>query len=245
MNGKKDEIKEKAKSFLDWFNPLSSLETKQDKKEWLKKETWDWAVSIAVALLIYFIILPGILNTSSPLVVVSSCSEEPYLNIGDVLVLQGTSIENIRAPLIQVENQLNYSYRESTGTLILNGRKINKNQSNDIVVYFTNPGRTRVIHRALAKLETPEGTYLLTQGDANSIPDQLTKGLINGERRLCINQNPGVCISTLINQEMVVGKKLGWRLPLLGHVKLFFCDVMPFCDGHANRGTGYEYRLTC
>lgn len=237
-----DKIKEKIKNPLKLLKPKTKKKT---KKQRVKQEAFDWIISIAIALLIYFVILPAILNTQSPMVIVSSCSQEPHLNIGDVLIIQGTDTESVEAPTIQPKEGTEYSYDEYSESLIVNGEQIHKNQSNDIVVYFTHPQGTQVIHRALVKLNTTRETYLLTQGDANEIPDQITRQPINGQRKLCLEENPTQCISTAINDEMLVGRKVGWRIPLLGHVKLFFCDIIPFCDGHANPGTNYEYKLTC
>lgn len=220
-------------------------EEKLSKEEWLKREAVDWGVSIAVAVIIYFVIMPAILGTSSPMVVVSSCSEQPYLNIGNVIILQGTSMENVKAPTVNIRNTFNYSYNEMERTLTINDRKIQKNTSNDIVVYYANPTKSQIIHRALIKLNTTQGTYLLTQGDANDLPDQVTNQKIEGKRRMCISNNPGACISTPITEEMIAGKKIGWRIPLAGHFKLFFCDIFPLCDGHSNLGTNYKYKLTC
>lgn len=218
---------------------------KLSKKERIKKEALDWAVSIAIAVTIYFVILPAILGTSSPMVVVASCSQAPHLNIGDIIILRGTQIEDVKAPTINIEQETTYHYNEAEKTLHIGNEEIKQNTTNDIVVYHTEPKRTQVIHRALAKLNTTQGKYLLTQGDANEIPDQVTQQKIEGERRLCLTSNPNVCLSTAVNDEMLVGRKAGWRIPILGHVKLFFCDVLPLCEGHSNLGTNYEYKLTC
>ena len=62
----------------------------------------------------------------------------------------------------------------------------------------------------------------------------------------CIDENMG-CISTPVTQRMLVGKKILIPVPLLGHVKLFFCDLTlgKLCDGHSNLGTDYQYTLSC
>ncbi len=238
-------LKKGLKKFIGLFTS-DEKEEPETKKEWIKREGKDWAISIAVAVVIYFVILPAILNTSSPLIVVSSCSEEPYLDIGNVLAIQGTQVKNVKAPTIDLQsNEINYSFNAQKETLTINGKDLKKNESNEIVVYYSNPGGSQIIHRALAKIKTQNQQYLLTWGDANPIPDQLTQKKMKGKRRLCLQNNPGACISTPINNKMLVGKKLGWRVPLLGHVKLFFCDIFPVCEGHANQGTDYEYKLTC
>ncbi len=238
----------KTKEKLGKINPFKEKHKKEKPdlftKQWFKQEAFDWTISILTAVAIYFVILPAILHTNSPLIVVSSCSEEPHLNIGNVLVLQGTKVKDVNAPTVEINSSLEYqfNYNES---LIINGEELRKNTSNDIVVYTAKPSGYQIIHRALAKLKTPDEEYLLTWGDANPVPDQVTANKIKGKRRLCLSSNPNACISTPIKNSMLTGKKIGWRIPLAGHVKLFFCDITPFCEGHSNKATNYQYKLTC
>ncbi len=284
MKKKLKKLKEKTKNSLSKLKKKIKGKEKKEKltrKQRIIKEIRDWGISIAAALLIYYVILPAILGTSTPMVIVSSCSQEPHLNIGDVLILQGTSMEEIEAPTVKIEEELNYTYNNETNRIVINGQEIETDTENDIVTYIPEPPGTQVIHRSLAKIEFSENAspeflagekILLTQGDANPIPDQVTREEINaGKRAMCISlEQEGMivnlphdmdlegqedlkiiphgietCLSTPVTEERIVGRKTGPRIPLLGHVKLFFCDVMPFCDGHANPGTEYEYKLSC
>ncbi len=266
-------IKKIKEAFKKMNKKIRGKERKKEertKKEKIKREIRDWGISIAAALLIYYVILPAALGTSTPMIVVSSCSQQPYLNIGNVIVLRGTDMQDIEAPTITIDGKLNYTYNEETDTLTINNQDITKNSENDIVTYVSHPTGTQIIHRALAKLEFTEEadfaqgeTILLTQGDANPMPDQITQKELEGERALCLGYSRGetillpqdsqelvstreqACLSTLVTEDMLVGRKTGWRIPILGHIKLFFCDVVPFCDGHSNPGTNYEYKLTC
>jgi signal peptidase I len=216
-----------------------------DKKVDIWEEAKDWAVSFIVAAVIYFIILPAILGTSSPGVVVASCSEKGYLNIGDILVLQGASIKDINAPLVQVSSYDGFvPVPDSSGEVTqisVAGRLVSLNSSNDIIVYSAYPMRTQIIHRVFAEIETDKGYLLLTKGDANDLLDQMTS-----DGKNCLDENIG-CISTPVTQDMLVGKKILFSIPLLGHVKLFFCDLTlgKLCDGHSNLGTDYQYTLSC
>ena len=230
---------------------------KKEKYDW-KQETKDWIISFVVAAVIYFLVLPIFLHTTSPLVVVSSCSEKGYLNIGDILVIEGVPIQDVKAPTVTsnnlnfvVLNQNNqpYTYKDFQdnyeATKIRVGNKtIKLNKSNDIIVYNTKPFIGQVIHRAFLKIKKGNNYYIITKGDANPIPDQIGFTGMNSQYQ-CETENPGLCISSLVDKNMLVGKKVLFRIPLLGHVKLFFCDVMPFCEGHSNVGTGHVYKLTC
>lgn len=213
------------------------------KKIFSAQEAKDWITSFIVAAVFYFIIMPAILGTSSPAVVVSSCSEKGYLNIGDILVLQGSDIRTVSVPEVGQERLSFHPVVENGRVDALNfsGTVIRANDSNDIVVYGAFPSGYQIIHRALARVKTPDGYFLFTKGDANPIPDQIT---ISGQP--CVDTNLG-CISTPITQRMLVGKKALFPVPLLGHVKLFFCDATLgiLCEGHANAGTGGQYKLWC
>ncbi|NYZ79852.1 hypothetical protein H0N95_01210 [Candidatus Micrarchaeota archaeon] len=220
---------------------------KKTKKNYgLKDEVREWAVSFVVAAVVYFVVLPAILGSSSPMVIVSSCSEKGYYNIGDILVIQGTNITNVKAPLAEISSFSEVSpviENNKISAINVNGRIISANDSNDVVVYYATPSGAQIIHRAMALLKRGGDYYLMTKGDANPIPDQY--GVYNNTVMTCVDDNPGVCLSTLITQKKLVGKKTLVQVPLLGHVKLFFCDVLPLCEGHSNMGTNYEYKLTC
>jgi len=216
-----------------------------DKKTDARQEIKDWALSFMVAAVVYFIILPALLNTSSPGVVVASCSERGYLNIGDILVVQGVNIADLQAPEVNIPAYGGFvpTFNDAgeVTELAIGGKTVLLNRSNDIIVYSAYPSSIQIIHRIFVKIKTDQGYLLLTKGDANSLPDQMTAAGDN-----CIDENIG-CISTPITQRMLVGKKILIPIPLLGHVKLFFCDLTlgKLCDGHSNLGTNYRYALTC
>jgi len=215
-----------------------------DKKIEAKQELKDWLLSFLVAAVVYFIILPVVLGTSSPGVVVASCSERGYLNIGDILVVQGVNIKDIIAPEVEVDRFTGFTPVLENGEvtkIVIGDRTISLNRSNDIIVYSAYPTGTQIIHRVFAKIKANDGYLLLTKGDANIALDQMTE---NGD--VCIDENIG-CLSTPVTQRTLVGKKILIPIPLLGHVKLFFCDLTlgKLCDGHSNIGTDYQYLLTC
>lgn len=177
------------------------------------------------------------------MVVVSSCSERGHINIGDILVVQGINIKDVNAPIVEVDKFDDFTPLFDDGEvtrLNIEGKIVMINREADIVVYNAYPSGAQIIHRAFAKIKVRDKYYLITKGDANPIPDQLST---TGEA--CVSSNRGECISTPITQKMLVGKKILFPIPLLGHIKLFFCDVVPFCDGHANPGTNFNYELWC
>ena len=233
-SGREINLLRRIKSFL-------GLDKKLDARQELK----DWAVSFLVAAVLYFIILPAILGTSSPGVVVASCSERGYLNIGDILVVQGVSIKDIKAPMVEVDKFTGFTPIPNDNgeitQIVVSGKAVSLDRSNDIIVYNSYPAGVQIIHRAFAKIKTDNGYFLLTKGDANSLLDQMTQ---TGD--VCIDENIG-CISTSISPNMLVGRQVLIPIPLLGHMKLFFCDLTlgKICDGHSNLGTNYQYSLSC
>lgn len=211
-------------------------------KERIIYEIKEWILSFIIVAFIYFILLPVLLGTSIPLMVVASCSEKGYLNIGDVIVLQGTDIQNVNAPTVRINDPMEikpyFAGKNVTG-IVVGNQTILANPKNDIVVYSSPKGI--IIHRALAKIVYKNQTYLLTKGDANPVPDQYSNyGMF------CITENQG-CLSKAVTQGNLIGRMILFPIPLIGHAKLFFCDITLgyLCEGHANRGTNYEYKLWC
>jgi len=246
MNIKKTENIENIKNVENKLKEKlkEKFSVKTAKKIFTVQEFKDWLISFIVAAVVYFILLPAVLGTSSPGVVVASCSEKGYLNIGDILILQGTKIQNINAPLVEVNKYAGFKPIFENGEVTkieIDGKTVKLNRSNDIIVYLSHPHHMQIIHRVFVKIKEGNNYYLITKGDANAIPDQM--GLL-GEQ--CIDENNG-CISTPVTQEMIVGKQILFPVPLFGHVKLFFCDLFlgKLCDGHSNVGTNYEYKLWC
>lgn len=219
---------------------------KRAKKHGVRREIVDWIEAFVVAAVIYFIVMPVLLATSSPAVVVSSCSEKGYMNVGDVVIVQGVSVADINAPEVVVDAYRGFVpiFEEGEVKAInISGRVVRLNRSADVVVYYAYPSGYQIIHRVFAKVRTPDGYLLITKGDANPWPDQM--GRVGDQFVVCVDENVG-CVSTPVNQRMLAGKVI-WGLPFIGHVKLFFCDLTfgLLCEGHANAGTNYQYVLSC
>ncbi|MFC2174747.1 hypothetical protein ACFLQ2_02645, partial [archaeon] len=72
------------------YDPAEFLKKRYNLKGW-KAEAVDWGIGFLEAALFYFIILPLVLGTYPPAVVVQTCSMTGTYNVGDVAVLMGTS----------------------------------------------------------------------------------------------------------------------------------------------------------
>lgn len=238
--------KERHKGFGTMKDLLKKFFPRKDKKPFsLTDEVKDWIISFVIAAVVYFVLLPAVLGSSSPMVVVSSCSEKGYINIGDILIIQGVNIKDIVAPTINVSSFDNFTYEfnqnQEITRIFVDGTPIALDRNSDIIVYSADPSRAQIIHRVFAKIydQTAQKYYIITKGDANQIPDQISR-----TGGTCVKQNTG-CITDAITQENLVGKRVFVNVPFLGHVKLFFCDITRLCDGHANLGTNYEFKLSC
>ncbi|RLG21648.1 hypothetical protein DRN74_01970 [Candidatus Micrarchaeota archaeon] len=229
---------------MDWKRIRKLLFGK--KKQNVSDEIKDWVVSFIVAAVIYFVIMPAVFNSPSPAVVVSSCSEKGNLNIGDIIFVAGVDVKDVRAPMVNLNSSskikpiVNDSF--FVNEMLFGDKLIRFNNSNDIVVYNSRPYNYQIIHHAFAILNLSSKYYLVTKGSANAIPDQIGK---NGV--FCLTENPGTCLSTAVDDNMLLGRKVLFTIPLLGHIKLFLCDLTfnKLCEGHANAGTDYYYVLSC
>ncbi|HEV8289560.1 MAG TPA: hypothetical protein VGQ00_01240 [Candidatus Norongarragalinales archaeon] len=208
------------------------LPQKATQKE-LTRSVVDVVIAFVAALAVWAA-LSFILQTSSPLDVVTSCSMVPALERGDLIVLQGGAIKAPEAqftgsiPTVRVQKSACTIARGSqsfatncTSGLIVNGQSFAFDKTNDIIVYDPQPSNLGlIIHRAFLKLRnTATGqVYLFTMGDNNPAADQ--------EARIA-----------LVTQENVHGKVL-FRIPYLGYLKLFLFlqfDSPPGCDTRVTR----------
>jgi len=220
------EIKQKLK----YLDPFTYVDMFLDKVNPSHNPLIDWPVQIIsafiIALLIYTL-LGFALGTGSPMVIVVSESMSPNLHRGDVVVLTGVSPENV----IAQEVTLNTSSLEgiplssfatfSNPTLTLSdGQQIHTNQGGDIIVYFSNYRNEQIIHRAVTKIKTQDGTYILTKGD-----NELTNNTVDQDCGKVTGTTPQHNCVTLfpISEENLQGKAVA-RVPFLGYVKLILVD---------------------
>jgi len=183
-------------------NPLKGFEPLSWTKELI--------ITFAIAAFFYYGVLTTLLGTSSPFVTVTSCSMKGHFNIGDLAVIQGTRVENINAPVLDIAPGDKVSL-EMDGLQVVGisyqNKTINFTKTGDIIVYNTplRPGEP-IIHRVVVKLRSGGSYSLLTKGDANPTIDQDCR-------------SPDVCVSMPVTQDMIVGKVL-FHIPLIGHPKL-------------------------
>ncbi|MCK4328141.1 MAG: hypothetical protein KAW41_06800 [Candidatus Diapherotrites archaeon] len=240
------------------YDPADFLKKRYRLKGW-KAEAVDWGVGFLEAALFYFVILPLVLGTYPPAVVVQTCSMTGTYNVGDVAVLMGTSFDAISAPEITTP-ALDYSIypndiREQTQKLVFgDGQELAVQTTGDIVLHVSPISGEQIIHRAIAKVTTPTGRYLITKGDTNMLPDsakiecaewveeggvQKCTLLSQQIRQLCSPADVGWpgCISTPVPEGKILGKSI-LTIPLVGHVKMLFMHIVTL-------GHGYPGPLWC
>jgi signal peptidase I len=240
------------------YDPAEFLKKKFKLKGW-KAEALDWIVGFAEAALLYFVILPVILGTYPPAVVVQTCSMTGTYNVGDVAVMQGTSFDDLKAPEITTSS-LNYiiypnNISQQTQKLVFEGgQELEVQTWGDIVLHDSPITGEQIIHRAIAKVTTPGGRYLITKGDSNNIPDsmriecaewvdtekgRLCTGVREDVSRVCTQADigwPG-CLSVPVPEDRFLGKAI-FSIPLVGHVKMLFMHIVTL-------GHGYPGPLWC
>lgn len=245
-------------SFLGDYDPADWLKKRYKLKGW-RAEAVDWLVGFAEAAVFYFIVLPLVLGTYPPAVVVQTCSMTGTYNVGDVAVLQGTSFDALKAPAITTAS-LNYTiYPNNISTqteklIFSDGQELPVGTSGDIVLHVSAISGEQIIHRVIAKVTTPSGRYLLTKGDSNNMPDSAridcAEFIQQGEGYLCTRVSESVsrictaedagwpgCLSTPVPEKDVLGKAI-FTIPLVGHVKMLFMHLVTL-------GHGYPGPLWC
>ncbi|PIN98249.1 MAG: hypothetical protein COT90_05240 [Candidatus Diapherotrites archaeon CG10_big_fil_rev_8_21_14_0_10_31_34] len=239
-------------SFLKWIDPFTYIEILL-RKVYPKKsnpsfsdEAIDSVVYVVSALVFAFLlysILAFFLNTSSPMVIVSSASMVPEMYRGDIIVLYGANEilakeidfngtikdkmyfefgKTFPEPIIWISsNQIKIS---SAKEIQLGETRIPVTKDGDIIVYFSEYSGKEIIHRAVAKINASDGTFFLTKGDANPSIDQEcfpVKDIYGQTNYLaCITKNA-------IPEKEITGKAI-LKIPLLGCVKLWVFDNIPF-----------------
>lgn len=240
------------------YEPAAFLKKRYSLTGW-KAEAVDWGVGFLEAAIFYFIILPLVLGAYPPAVVVQTCSMAGTYNVGYIAVMMGTSFDAIHAPQLS-EPSLNYSIYPNnisaqTQKLIFpDGQEVPVTTNGDIILHISPINGEQIIHRAIAKVTTPNGRYIITKGDANPIPDSAKIGCAewlkegNGLRctkirstvsSICTDADRGYpgCLSTPVPENKVLGKAV-FTIPLLGHVKMLFMHIITL-------GHGYPGPLWC
>lgn len=195
-----------------------ALPQKADSKG-IKSAIFELGFALVAALAVWYG-LGFLLQTPTPIDVVTSCSMLPNLDRGDLIILQGGEI---RAAEVKLSKQVEFAdfvksdciVREiSTGKerreicttgLRVDGKKYPFDHSGDIVVYEPQSAYRDlglVVHRAALKLTFNGQTNYLIKGDNNPAPDVFG-----------ITQN-------FAKKEQIKGKVI-LRIPIIGYLKLF------------------------
>ncbi len=247
---------------------------KLDPAEWIKErygltgwkaELVDAITGLVLAALIYYVILPAILGANPPAVIVQSCSMAGTFQVGDIIVLKGTSFDDVHAPLVRVNSTEIYfrivpeSRFEQTRELIFpdgSPRIVNVTRNGDVIVYISPLNGKQIIHRVIAKVVTRDGKhYFITKGDANPTPDQAkiacSQWIREGDYLRCIELAKNVtdvcqyprdagwpgCISSPVPEDKVIGKAI-FDIPLVGQIKLIIWHILTL-------GHGYPDKVLC
>ncbi|MFH1056323.1 MAG: hypothetical protein V1717_00805 [Candidatus Micrarchaeota archaeon] len=124
-----------------------------------------------------------VLQTDSPMNVVTSCSMLPNLQRGDLVFIRG-GVENVPSlnasfsdlGSVQVHKSVCFAGTQPwpcTDYAIVANQTVFENRSNDIIVFDPKPtGPGLLIHMAFAKINTEDGAFFLTKGDNNPVLDQ-------------------------------------------------------------------------
>ena len=181
------------------------------------------------AFILYNFIFVFILGTSAPLVIVYSGSMEPVLYRGDVVVLKGTNQIDVAEVNVDfpVGNRLVSEYAEfgyaqtekglRQAAIKINNKEYLFDSSGPIVVYNSALRHQDIIHRAVLKLNAPDGAFLITFGDNNPVIDEDCRQTPSGYN--CISLYP-VPVKSLIGEYV-------FHIPFIGHLKLILLDDLP------------------
>tara|TARA_Y100000310_G_scaffold345859_1_gene471608 strand:- start:4235 stop:5155 length:921 start_codon:yes stop_codon:yes gene_type:complete len=181
------------------------------------------------AFVLYNFVLAFLLGTDAPLVIVFSGSMEPVLYRGDIVILTGAASLQlaeanvdfpVKGKLISeyavIGERINNSGVKRDASIKIGSDEFEFDENGPIVVYFSPLRNQDIIHRAVLKINAPDGEFLLTMGDNNNRLDQD-----------CSSGGTNCIILTPVSVEDLRGKYL-FHLPLIGHIKLIIFDDLPW-----------------
>jgi len=202
-----------------------------------RQEAVEWGINLLFAFIFAWAIYSffGLaLGTASPMVIVVSGSMEPLYHRGDVIVLNGTSFEQLQAPLVQFNGPIDgrelallatphYSSTQNgvqVSSLEFNtGQDVEITQEGSVVVYFSQRLQQPIIHRVVAKLSASDGSYVITKGDSannNTVDQDCGSVRLGVPEKQCIQLFP-------VKEQDIEGRAL-LQVPLVGCVKLWLFD---------------------
>ncbi|MFH1751025.1 MAG: hypothetical protein ABH863_05075 [Candidatus Micrarchaeota archaeon] len=195
-----------------------ALPASSDSKS-IKSSLYELGFALAAALAVWYG-LGFILQTPTPIDVVTSCSMLPALDRGDLIILQGGEIKALevevprtvdfrdfttsKCNITEIATGIQRSETCTTG-LTINGKTYPFDTSGDIVVYEPNSAFRDlglVVHRTVMKLKFKDKVVYLIKGDNNPAPDIF-----------------GITQS-FAEEEQIKGRTI-MRVPYIGYLKLF------------------------
>lgn len=236
---------QKLRDKLKWLDPFTYVDLYvMPVVNPKKNEHIELAVDIIFAFIFAFVlynyVLAFLLGAATPLVIVYSGSMEPVLYRGDVVVLSGSkdiavkeiSVDfPVKGRLVSEYAQVvagNYLYTERAEGIIIGGRRVDFDNSGPVVVYRSSLSGLDIIHRAVLKINAPDGSFLFTYGDNGrtnwtfdaDCPSYDPVTIIGGKKQfMCITLTP-------VQASELKGKYI-FHIPLVGYVKLLIFDDLP------------------
>lgn len=232
---------------LVWLFLKDAAPAKADSKG-IISSVKELAIALVAALALWYG-LSFILQSPTPIDVVTSCSMLPALDRGDLIILQGGEMN---ARYVELNNSINMRdfvtvdckireiasgvERDATCTTGLRseGKVYDFDTEGDIVVYEPNNALRNVgliVHRAVLKVKYNGEIYYIIKGDNNQLPDIV--GISSG----------------LATADQIKGKTI-IRVPLVGYLKLFLSFQFaepPNCkfviENQKNLGARFNYQV--
>jgi len=191
-------------------------------EKWTKNDAKKSGIELVIAIALavgLWLALQLVLQTASPIDVVTSCSMLPAFERGDMIIVRGGEI---KAPTIRISGRIEDALNSATVTkspctlslagaaqaaqcthaVTVEGQTVAANHSNDVIVFEPQPRiYGLIVHRAFARLDNGTDEWFLTKGDNNLGLDQ-------------------EAVFQAVPRQDVHGA-VTLRLPLLGFLKLF------------------------
>lgn len=99
-----------------------------------------------------------------------------------------------------------------------NGKTLDIKKSGDTVLYFSSLSGKQIIHRAVAKINAEDGTFILTKGDSGKNP------VIDQDYPLSYTNNAITFYAT--PAEKIKGR-IFFTIPIIGYAKILIFDDLP------------------
>lgn len=145
------------------------------------------------------------------MIVITTPSMEPTLNIGDLVIKT-----NKDPDLIKV-------HEKEGDILIIRGPQYFYQNGFDPLFWNNLPNDTIIVHRAIAKKTINNTWYFLTKGDNNLYPDGAYKVINNSEDCKLIEIN---CSGGIYIPETEVLGVVVFNIPLIGYMNIYFKPII-------------------